>query len=96
MICANGSPALTIGYVTIWPAFVFGSSPAGSETCQWLRAQSLGDRLIVLDQINGYCIYMVTREQYLQGGYSYWCSCLARDAEPLMKRQALELIRVVV
>lgn len=67
-----------------------------TETCQWLRAQSIGNKLIVFDQINGYCAYMVTREQYAQGGYSYWCSCLSRDAEPLMRQKALELVRKVV
>lgn len=64
-----------------------------TETCQWLRAQSLGNRLIVLDQVNGYCAYQTTREQYDLGGYSYACSCLAREAGPLTGQYALELIR---
>lgn len=64
-----------------------------TETCAWLKAQSIGDRLLVFDQINGYCIYMTTPEQYDLGGYSYWCSTLARNAEPLMRRSALRVIR---
>jgi hypothetical protein len=64
-----------------------------TETCQWLRAQSLGNRLVVLDQVNGYCAYQTTREQYDLGGYSYACSCLAREAGPLTRQYALELVR---
>ncbi len=63
-----------------------------TETCQWLRAQSLGNRLIVFGRINGYIVYTTTREQYDLGGYTYWCSVLSRDAEPLLKQRALELI----
>jgi len=66
-----------------------------TETCQWLRAQSAGQRLIVLDQVNGYCAYQTTREQYDLGGYGYACSCLSRDAADLTRRQALEVIRCV-
>lgn len=66
-----------------------------TETSQWLRAQSKGQRLIVLDQVNGYCAYQTTREQYDLGAYSYACSCLARDATSMTRQQALEMIRQV-
>ncbi len=66
-----------------------------AEASLWLRAQSVGSKLIVLDQINGYCAYQTTREQYDLGGYSYWCSCLARDAEMVSRRKALEVVRDV-
>jgi hypothetical protein len=64
-----------------------------TETCQWIKAQSIGNKLVVLDQVNGYMGYMVTSEAYDQGGYSYWGSILRRDSERIMKKSALELIR---
>lgn len=64
-------------------------------TAQWLRAQSIGNRLITIDQVNGYCAYLVTPEQYAQGGYSYWCSCLAREAEQTLRQRTLALINSV-
>ena len=63
------------------------------DTCLWLRAQSLGDRLVVLDQINGYTSYMNTLEQYDQGGYSYWGGALARTSERILRQRALDAIR---
>lgn len=66
-----------------------------TETCLWLRAQTIGRRLIVVDQVNGYCAYQTTREQFDLGAYSYACSCLAREAESLTRSQALEVIRRV-
>jgi len=66
-----------------------------AETCLWLRAQSLGSRLIVLDQVNGYCLYQTTAEQYDQGGYGFWAGCLARTAERITRARALNLIRAV-
>jgi hypothetical protein len=66
-----------------------------AEASLWLRAQSLGTKLIALDQVNGYCAYQTTREQYDLGGYSFWCSCLARGAETLSRRKALDMIRDV-
>lgn len=65
------------------------------ETGQWLRAQSFGNRLVTIDQLNGYCAYQTTREQFDHGGYGYACSCLARDAESVTRREALALIRRV-
>jgi len=64
-----------------------------AETSQWLRAQSLGRRLVTVDQVNGYCAYQTTSEQYDMGGYAYWCSCLAREATNLTRRKSLDLIR---
>jgi hypothetical protein len=66
-----------------------------AETCLWLRAQSLGQRLVVLDQVNGYCSYQTTGEQYRQGAYSYASSCLAREATAMTRMAALNLIRKV-
>ncbi|MDF2986423.1 MAG: hypothetical protein K0R50_1933 [Eubacterium sp.] len=63
-----------------------------TETCQWLKAQSIGNKLIVLDQVNGYIGYMTTAEAYDQGGYSYWGSWLRRDAEKILRKKMLELI----
>jgi hypothetical protein len=66
-----------------------------AEASLWLRAQSLGSKLITFDQVNGYCLYQTTREQYDLGGYGFWCSCLARDAEMMTRRKALDVIRDV-
>ncbi len=66
-----------------------------TETCQWLKAQSMGNKLIVLDQVNGYMGYMTTAEAYDQGGYSYWGSWLRRDAEKILRKKMLELIRQI-
>jgi hypothetical protein len=67
-----------------------------TETCQWLRAQSLGERLVVVDMVNGYGCYQTTREQYDLGGYSAACSCLSRDADRTTRRETLRLIREVM
>ncbi len=64
-----------------------------TETCTWLRSQSLGNKLIVLDQVNGYMGYMTTPESYDQGGYTYWGGWVARNAEPAMRKGCLGLIR---
>ncbi len=66
-----------------------------TETCQGLKAQSVGNRLIVLDQVNGYMGYMTTAEAYDQGGYSYWGSWLRRDAEKILRKKMLQLIRQI-
>jgi len=77
---------------------VFAGLPGESltETCLWMRAQSLGQRLIVFDMINGYCCYQTTREQYDLGGYSYACSCLSRESESVTRTESLRLIRASV
>lgn len=67
-----------------------------TETCLWLRANSVGNRLIVMDQVNGYCAYQTTSEQYDEGGYAYGCSCLSRDATSITRRKAAELIGQVL
>lgn len=64
-----------------------------TQTNAWLKANSLGDNLVTLDAINGYTVYMTTREQYDLGGYSYWCSALSRDASPVLWDGALKTIR---
>lgn len=66
-----------------------------TETCMWLRAQTIGNKLIMADQVNGYMGYMVTPETYDHGGYAYWGSWLRRDAEPIMKRKALNIIKSI-
>ncbi len=76
---------------------VFAGLPGESmaDASLWLRAQSIGQNLITVDQVNGYCAYQTTREQYDLGGYAFWCSCLARDSESITRREALKLIRNV-
>ncbi|MFA5863920.1 MAG: hypothetical protein WC975_04450 [Phycisphaerae bacterium] len=74
---------------------ILGGLPGESmtETCQWLRAQTIGSKLIMIDQVNGYCVYQTTTEQYNEGGYHYWCGCIARGAEALTRKKALELVQ---
>ena len=64
-----------------------------TQTNAWLKAQSLGNNLVVFDAINGYTCYMTTREQYDLGSYTYWCSALSRDASPVLWSASLDTIR---
>ena len=66
-----------------------------TDTGQWVRSQTLGERVVTIDQVNGYCVYLVTRERYDLGGYAYWCSVLARDSEPLLRKTAVDAVREV-
>lgn len=66
-----------------------------TDTSLWLQAQSIGRRLLTIDELNGYTVYNTTREQFREGGYSFWCSLWSPDAEPLLRRRALELIERV-
>ncbi len=63
-----------------------------TETGEWLRARTLGRRLVPLDQVNGYLGYLTTARAYDEGGYSYWGGWVRRDAEETLRRQALEVI----
>jgi hypothetical protein len=63
-----------------------------TDTSLWLKAQTYGSRLITIDQVNGYCSYLTTSDQYAQGGYSYWGGGHAVDAEAILRQAALELI----
>lgn len=66
-----------------------------TETGMWLRAQTIGAKLITFDQINGYHMYMTNDEAHAQGGYSYWGGLIGRRAEPLMRQKAMELIKSI-
>ena len=66
-----------------------------AQTTTLLRAAALGQRLITLDQVNGYLGYVTTAQAYDQGGYSYWGGWVRRDAEALLRQQALGVIRSV-
>jgi len=66
-----------------------------SDTAMRVRAQTLGARLVPFDQMNGYHAYLPNDTAHSEGGYSYWGSLLARGAEPIMRRAAIERIRRV-
>jgi len=66
------------------------------ETSTWLRAQSMGMRLVALDQINSACIYHAGSVDMDLGGYAATCNPLARHATSLTRERALELIRKVM
>jgi hypothetical protein len=63
-----------------------------TETSMRLQAQTLGRQLITIDQVNGYHLYITDDDAHVQGGYSYWGGLIARGAEPMLRRSALELI----
>lgn len=63
------------------------------QAIDWLKAGSLGKRLITVDQVNGYTGYMAWAEALEQGGYTAWGSWLGCDAEAKMRNEALKLIR---
>ena len=73
---------------------VFAGLPgeALTETGEWLRARTLGNRLIPIDQVNGYVSYLTTARAYDEGGYSYWGGWVRRDAEETLRRRTLEVI----
>jgi len=66
-----------------------------TETGMLVRAQTLGEHAITVDNVNGHCTYMANDSAHSEGGYSYWCSLLARGAEPLMRRRVVDLLRSV-
>lgn len=56
----------------------------------WLRSSFTGVKTIPLDQVNGYYNYLATPRSMTLGGYTYWCSWVARDAIPVLKEQLYE------
>ena len=58
----------------------------------WLRSSFTGVKTIPLDQVNGYYNYMATPRSMTLGGYTYWCSWVARDAIPLFKEKLYPLL----
>ena len=66
-----------------------------TDTGQWVRAQTLGERVVTVDQVGGHNRYLVTRERFALGGYAYWNSVLSRDAEPLLRKAGVDVVREV-
>ncbi|MBP5230171.1 MAG: hypothetical protein ILO68_00420, partial [Clostridia bacterium] len=50
------------------------------DTTLWLRSQFTGVKTIPIDQVNGYYNYLATPRSMTLGGYTYWCSWVARNA----------------
>lgn len=66
-----------------------------TDTNAWLKAQTIGSRLVCVDDVNGHCSYQTTPDQFDQGGYSYWGGCISREATPITRLAATELVREV-
>jgi hypothetical protein len=64
-----------------------------TDTSMRLQAETIGSKLITIDQVNGYHLYMTNEQAHEEGGYSAWASVVAPGAEPLLRRTALDLIR---
>ena len=58
----------------------------------WLRSSFTGVKTIPLDQVNGYFNYLATPRSMTLGGYTYWCSWVAREAIPLLKEKLYPLL----
>jgi len=63
------------------------------ETSIWLRANSIGTRLLTLYDCNGDIGYMPESKDYLHGGYESACSIIAPDGETYLRDGALALVR---
>ena len=58
----------------------------------WLRSSFTGVKTVPLDQVNGYYNYLATPRSMTLGGYTYWCSWVAREAIPLLKEKLYPLL----
>jgi len=65
------------------------------ETSLWLRANSIGTRLLTLSDCNGDIGYMPEAKDYPHGGYEMACSIIAPDGETYLREGALALIREI-
>lgn len=59
----------------------------------WLRSEFSGVKTIPIDQVNGYYNYMATPRSMTLGGYTYWCSWVAREAIPELKEKLYPLLK---
>jgi len=65
------------------------------ETSLWLRANSVGIKLLTLYDCNGDIGYMPEAQDYPHGGYEAACSIIAPDGETYLRGGALMLIREI-
>jgi hypothetical protein len=63
------------------------------ETSFWLRATSIGARLLTLYDCNGDIGYMPESRDYVHGGYESACSIIAPDGEDHLRNGASALVR---
>ncbi|MCK5157204.1 MAG: hypothetical protein KAQ69_12310 [Spirochaetales bacterium] len=63
------------------------------QTTRWLREETIGENLIVLTGVNGYCSYLATKEDFKEGGYGPMCSIITPDGENILKQGAFELVQ---
>jgi len=63
------------------------------ETSIWLRANSIGPRLVTLYDCNGDIGYIPESRDYMHGGYEVACSILAPDGETCLRNGAMALLR---
>ncbi|MEM2935578.1 MAG: hypothetical protein QW231_00175 [Candidatus Bathyarchaeia archaeon] len=65
------------------------------ETSLWLRANSVGIKLLTLYDCNGDIGYMPEAQDYPHGGYEAACSIIAPDGETYLREGALTLIQEI-
>ncbi len=64
-----------------------------TETGAWIKAQTAGNQVLVMDQVNGYMGYMATPEAMDEGGYTFWGSWMERTEERVLRKTAINLVR---
>jgi len=64
-----------------------------AETSLGLRANSLGRKLIVLEECNGYIVYIPTPDDFPGGSYEVNCAIIAENGEPILRSGAIQLIQ---
>lgn len=65
---------------------------SGRDTTLWLRANTVGDRLITLQQCNGDVGYIIPPQDRRGGDYEYACSLIAEHGETALRDGMLNLL----
>lgn len=61
-------------------------------TTNLLRSETIGNKLITVDQVDGYYGYMATSRSLRKGGYTYWGSWIDGSGEKMLRDQVKKLI----
>ena len=74
--------------------YLFVGLPAETlvEVTLWMRSRLTGTKTIPVDQVYGHYDYMATSRSMTLGGYTYWCSWVARNAVATLKKELAPLL----
>ncbi len=74
--------------------YMFVGLPAETlvEVTHWLRSRFMGTKTIPVDQVYGHFDYMATSRSMTLGGYTYWCSWVARNGIDVLKKELAPLL----